>query len=268
MAGGATIIDHLLPGTVDRLLELGAHRIGLPEDTVSLTAYGWVPRFPATGYMITCGRPLIDWVVREHVLRERRITVLEDTTVLGLCGGAGQVTGARVQTAGAPETRLEADLVVNATGRASGLRRWLAELGAPPIAEDIVDTGIAYATRIYRAPRRFPPVVLYADHRVALPGRNGALLPIEDGRWIVTLSGTRGGEPPTDEEGFLDFARNIRHPLISELIAAAEPITPIRGPAAPSTGGCGWTGRLTAGRRAWWRSATPSRRSTRCTGTE
>lgn len=229
MSGGAAVIDELLPGTVDRLLGAGAYRIGLPEGTVSLTAYGWQHRFPAAGYMVTCGRPLLDWVVREQVLRDPRVTVLEDTAVIGLCGDPGKVTGARVQPAGSSGVELDADLVVNATGRGSPLRCWLAELGAPPVEEDIVDSGIAYATRVFRAPRRFPPVVLYADHRVPRPGQNGALLPIEDGRWIVTLSGTRGGEPSTDEDGFLAFARGIRHPLIAELIATAGPLTPVHG---------------------------------------
>jgi 2-polyprenyl-6-methoxyphenol hydroxylase-like FAD-dependent oxidoreductase len=229
MSGGAAVLDELLPGTIDRLLRAGAYRIGLPEDAVSLTAYGWNHRFPASGYMITCSRPLIDWVVREQVLADPKVTVLADTAVMGLRGTASRVTGARVQTVGSAETALDADIVVNATGRGSALRRWLAEIGAPPVDEDIVDSGIAYATRVYRPARQFPPVVLYADHRVPRPGQNGALLPVEGNRWMVTLSGTRGGEPPTDEDGFLAFARGIRHSLIAELIGTAEPLTPVRG---------------------------------------
>lgn len=229
MSGGAAVVEELAPGTQERLLAAGALKIGLPEDAVSLTAYGWQHRFPAAGYMITCSRPLLDWVVRDQVLRDPRITVMENTAVTGVCGDAGKITGARVQPEGGAEAQLDADLVINATGRGSPLRGWLAGLAAQPLAEDVVDSGIAYATRIYRAPYRFPPVVLYADHRVPRPGRNGALIPIEDNRWIVTLSGTRGGEPPTDEAGFMAFARDIRHPLIAELIASAQPLTPIRG---------------------------------------
>jgi 2-polyprenyl-6-methoxyphenol hydroxylase-like FAD-dependent oxidoreductase len=229
MAGGARLIDRLLPGTVDRLLALGSHRIGLPSGAVSLTAYGWLRRFPAAGFMITCSRPLIDWVVREQVLADPRITVREGTAVTGLAGSATAVTGARVRPDGGLEHELPADFVVDATGRGSRLNGWLAGLGAPPVAEDVVDTGMAYATRVFRAPREFPPVVLYADHREPRPGQNGALLPIEGGRWIVTLSGTRGGEPPTDEAGYRAFAEGIRHPLIAELIADAEPLTEVRG---------------------------------------
>ena len=229
MSGGAAVLDELLPGTTDQLLRAGAYRIGLPEDAISLTAYGWTHRFPAAGYMITCSRPLIDWVVRQQVLADPKVAVLEDTAVIGLRGTASRVTGARVQTVGSAETTLDADIVVNATGRGSALGRWLREIGAPPVEEDVVDSGIAYATRVYQATRPFPPVVLYADHRVPRPGQNGALLPVEGNRWMVTLSGTRGGEPPTDEDGYLAFARGIRHPLIAELISSAVPLTPVRG---------------------------------------
>ena len=47
-------------------------------------------------------------------------------------------------------------------------------------------------------------------------------MPIEGGRWIVTLSGTRGGEPATDEDGFLDFARGLRDPVVARLIESAD----------------------------------------------
>jgi hypothetical protein len=33
---------------------------------------------------------------------------------------------------------------------------------------------------------------------------------------------------PTDEAGFLEFARGLRHPIIADLLATARPLTPIR----------------------------------------
>jgi flavin-dependent dehydrogenase len=144
------------------------------------------------------------------------------------------VAGVRVAGPGAAgEESVDADVVVDATGRGSRLRQWLEPLGVAAPEEETVDSGITYATRIYRAPRRaaakFPMVSVYADFRERRPGRSGLVLPIEDGQWIVTLSGTRGGEPPTDEEGFVAFARGLRHPVVGELIVAAEPLTPVRG---------------------------------------
>ncbi|HEY0699470.1 MAG TPA: FAD-dependent oxidoreductase, partial [Micromonospora sp.] len=232
-SGGARIIESLLPGTTERWLAAGARRIGVHQDMVSLTAHGWQHRFPGTQFMISCSRALLDWVVRDQVLRDPRIVLRPETEAVQLCGDAGRVTGVRVQSHGAGHPhRLDADLVVDATGRGSPLERWLAGLGVPAPEVDRVDPGIVYATRIFRAPydmaTGFPLVSVYADHRSGEPGRNGVVLPIEDGRWMVTLSGTRGDEPGADEDQFVAFARGLRHPVVADLIAGAEPLTPVR----------------------------------------
>jgi 2-polyprenyl-6-methoxyphenol hydroxylase-like FAD-dependent oxidoreductase len=55
------------------------------------------------------------------------------------------------------------------------------------------------------------------------------VFPVEGGRWLVSLVGGDGDYPPTDDAGFLAFARSLRSPALYEAIAAAEPLTPIAG---------------------------------------
>ena len=55
--------------------------------------------------------------------------------------------------------------------------------------------------------------------------RGGVALAMEGDRWMVTLFGMLGEHPPTDEAGFLDFARSLPAPDVHEVIAHAEPIT-------------------------------------------
>ncbi|TDC80025.1 FAD-dependent oxidoreductase [Actinomadura sp. 7K507] len=231
-SGGARAMDSVLPETTARLLAAGAHHVGVPQQMVTLTAMGWQHRFPATEYIIGASRALIDWVVRDQALAEPGVALLDDAEVVEVCGGPGRVTGVRVRRRDDGSTALiGADLVVDATGRGSRLKSWTAGTGAvPAVEEEIVDTGLGYATRVYRAPAGavdFPIVALYADYRRPVPGRNGLLLPIEDGRWIVTLSGTRGASPATDEGEFDAFVRSLRHPVIAELLALAEPVSPV-----------------------------------------
>ncbi len=232
-SGGARAIDSVLPGTVKQLIAEGAHRLYLPRDVVWLTPHGWQHRFSGSQFMVTCSRALLDWVVRRQALAEPKITVRQETEVLGLLGGAGQVTGVRLRDRSGESTELAADLVVDAGGRASALRRWLPELGLDQVEEDVVDSGIAYATRVFKAPapvaQGFPMVNIAAAPGLGKPGQNGALVPIEDGKWLVTLAGTRGGEPPTDDDSFLDFARGLRHPVLADLLERAEPLGPVKG---------------------------------------
>jgi hypothetical protein len=54
-------------------------------------------------------------------------------------------------------------------------------------------------------------------------------VPSEGGRWLVTLAGYGRDYPPTDEAGFLAFARSLRSPVVYDAIASAEPLGPISG---------------------------------------
>ncbi|MEV6635659.1 enterotoxin [Actinoplanes sp. NPDC051470] len=224
MSSGARIVDDLLPGTVDAWIAAGAHRLGLPHGYVMLLPQGWLPRRPTGEYVISCSRALLDHVLRQRVLARPNVRIMDGTTVDGLTGDARRVSGARTQ-----ETILNGDLVVDATGRGSRLTHWLGELGVPEVPQQVVDSGLRYATRLFRAPAGdFPIVNIQADPTLGRPGQTAALMPIEDGRWLVTLSGTRGGEPPAGEDEFVAFARAMRHPIVGDLIAGAEPLGPVR----------------------------------------
>ncbi|MCX2950003.1 NAD(P)/FAD-dependent oxidoreductase [Lentzea sp. NEAU-D7] len=234
MSGGARAIEALLPGTLDALFAAGAHRIGVPNDLVSLSAQGWVPRFPEMQFIVSCSRGLLDWVVRSQALRDNKISVLTGTEPVSLLGDRDAVTGVLVEDRISREQiSLEADLVLDATGRASRLPAWLEDFGLPAVHSESVDSGLAYATRIFQAPPTaasgFPIVNVQANPRDPFPGRTATLLPIEDGKWLVTLSGTRGGEPSTDESEFVSFAGSVRNPVVGELIAEAEPLSPVYG---------------------------------------
>jgi 2-polyprenyl-6-methoxyphenol hydroxylase-like FAD-dependent oxidoreductase len=197
MSGGARTVEALVPGTLERLAAAGAHRIGLPDGYVMLMPQGWLPRWTTDQYVISCTRALLDQVVRQAVFAMPGVRLREDTEVTGLTGDAAQVTGVQVRdrkTGAAAE--LPADFVVDATGRGSRARDWLAALGLPSVREDVVDSGLMYATRLFRAPgtagEGFPVVNVQADPDSGGPGQTAALMPVEGGRWLVTAFGGGG----------------------------------------------------------------------------
>jgi 2-polyprenyl-6-methoxyphenol hydroxylase-like FAD-dependent oxidoreductase len=126
---------------------------------------------------------------------------------------------------------LEADLVVDASGRTSRAPQWLVELGYPAPRETIINSFLGYASRIYEAPS--PDVrdwkALFFQARPPNGTRAGVLFPVEGGQWHVTLIGVGRDYPPTDEAGFLAFARTLPSPLLAAAIAAARPMTRITG---------------------------------------
>ncbi|MFI9586220.1 FAD-dependent oxidoreductase [Streptomyces sp. NPDC052236] len=229
-SGGARACEALLPGITDRWLAAGARRVALPTGLVSMSAQGWFRRWPEMQYVIACSRDLLDSVVREEVIGHSRVTVLPRTELLGLLGGAARVTGVRVRSEDGGERVIGADLVVDASGRGSRAPEWLRSLGVAKVDEAKVDSGLAYASRIFRAPQgteNYPIVNVQADPGEPRPGQTATIMPIEGRRWLVTLSGTRGGQPTSAVDAFEDFARGVRHPVVGELIAHAEPLTDV-----------------------------------------
>jgi flavin-dependent dehydrogenase len=231
-SGGAKAIEALLPGTLAELRAHGARRIPLTRGMVAYSPAGWYRRWDESHYAIACSRDLLDHVVRRQVTAGgEAVTVRQGTEVLGLEGGAASVTGVRVRTAAGGEETLTADLVVDAGGRSSRTSHWLAELGLPGPAVREVDSGLVYASRLYQAPPKTPeewPIInVQADPRGPGPARGGVIQPIEGNQWVVTLSGTRGGEPPRDSAGFEAFARQLRHPLVADALTHATPLTDV-----------------------------------------
>ncbi|MFF3753172.1 FAD-dependent oxidoreductase [Streptomyces sp. NPDC002018] len=234
LEGGQRALDELLPGIVSELREHGAPRVGLPGDLVQWQSGRYYRRTAATAHLLTGTRPLLEWLVRRRVLAEGRITVLEGTEVVGLLGDSTRVRGVQVRERGAESRHdvrhLAADLVVDASGRGSRAPDWLASIGAEPPHEETLDTGLAYATRLYRRDDED------ADDGDCLgyyfiPGsgeaRGGVALPVEGGLHLVTLSGLRGTEPPSDEEAFTEFAARLPHPVLHDWLSRARPESPV-----------------------------------------
>ncbi|WP_435813479.1 NAD(P)/FAD-dependent oxidoreductase [Streptomyces zhihengii] len=248
-SGGARAMEKLVPGVTQQWLDAGAHRIPLPTGMVSYSPAGWYRRWAQEShFLIGASRDLLDWGVRARVLQHSNVTV-EQAELLSLTGTPQRVTGLLARTADGTERHFAADLVVDATGRASRAPDWLRQLGAPAVREETVDAGVVYASRIYQAPAGIDqPIVIniQADPRSGTPGQVATIIPVEGQRWIVALSGTRGGEPTDDPDSYLAFARGVRHPLVGNVLAHAEPLSDIA------------VTRSTINRRRYWeRSHTP-----------
>ncbi|MGW3955649.1 FAD-dependent oxidoreductase [Streptomyces sp. NPDC004752] len=228
-SGGARALERLVPGATERLRAAGVTRLPVTTDMVVLSPHGWFRRWSQSAFLLPAGRDLLDWVVRARILADPRIELVERAEALGPVGTDTAVTGVLIRDRDGAERTLPAGLVVDATGRGSRAPQWLASLGLPAPERREVNPGLAYATRLFRAPRQarngFPIVNVQADPRDRRLGRGGVLMPIEDGKWMVTLHGCRGQEPTADAADFLRYARTeLRHPVIAELLARAEPL--------------------------------------------
>jgi 2-polyprenyl-6-methoxyphenol hydroxylase-like FAD-dependent oxidoreductase len=237
---GRRSVERLFPGLTEELVRAGAEPLDSTKDVALLSPHGWNVRFPSDLLMLASTRDLIDWGVRRRVAALPNVRIHQGADVTGLIPGPGDracVAGARLRsrTADAEGDRIEAelgaDLVVVANGRNSRLPEWLTALGYEPPEETLVNSFQGYASRFYRPPAEFESDWKVLFIQQAPPGDpcGGVLAPVEGGRWLVSLMGGDGHHPPTDEAGFLAFARGLRNPALYNAIARAEPLTPIAG---------------------------------------
>ncbi|WP_369182043.1 NAD(P)-binding protein [Streptomyces sp. Y1] len=259
LEAGHRALEELMPGIKHRLTQAGAEPVAVSGDLRWLSAAGWMADYPARMAFLSCTRPVLDHAVLERVRTERSIEFLEGTEVVGLLGSAGAVTGVRVRARGGAggtaadpadgeraegraaegaggaergEVReIPADLVVDAAGRTTATAAWLAELGCPPVPEERVDAGVAYSSRLFHRPAGadLGCKAVYLQTKAPHAGRMGVLLPVEGGRWIVSLAGMRGAEPAPGEAGFAEHLDGLRDPSLREALRSAEPASEVRG---------------------------------------
>lgn len=231
LEGGQAALESLLPGFLPELRASGAPRVGLPSDMVLWQTGRWLRRLPSTTHIYTGSRAQLEEQVRRRVLANPRISAVEGTEVVGLAGNAARVRGVllreRSGDARGEQRTLEADLVVDASGGGTKAPQWLTAIGAEAPYEETIDTGLAYASRVYRGRSG----VLDGDTvgYYVYPGptqlHGGGALPLEDGTHLVIVSGLRGDEPPTGDAEFATYTRKLPHPLLHRWLDEAEPLS-------------------------------------------
>jgi 2-polyprenyl-6-methoxyphenol hydroxylase-like FAD-dependent oxidoreductase len=235
LARGQLVLESLFPGLAAELGQEGAVTLETPLDILALTPAGWAQRYRSGLNVLSCSRELLEFHVRGRLRLSPVVSFLEETEVTDLVAGADlmSIAGVRLRHRNAPEgpdDEIRADLVVDASGRDSRAPQWLTAIGYESPEETKITPFTGYASRYYE-----PATGFVADWKVLFllpsPGstRGGVLFPIEGGRWMVTLMGMARDYPPTDEAGFLEFARSLRSPILHNVIRAARPLSSIHG---------------------------------------
>jgi len=223
--GGLTALEELLPGLTDQLAAGGATSGDIGAQVGWFVGGGWLARAHAGGLGIGCTRPFLEHHVRARVAALPGVSLLDGVQVDGLLTrrepDGARVSGVRLATG----AEVPADLVVDASGRASALPRWLGELGYEAPSEERVHCNMAYLTRrwLLRAGALEGDVVTVIATGAA--PHFGVAIAQEDGSHVVTLGGLLGAAPARNDEAYLEFAANLPDPRIGRALAGAQPVT-------------------------------------------
>ncbi len=226
LAGGQKALEQLFPGFGDDLAKSGAVPIRAGRDVV-WERPGYDP-FPVRdlGFDVSSmSRPLLERLCRRRLGAARNVAIRPRSRVTGIVASPDRRGVAAVvieHGSGLPE-RLPADLVIDASGRAGPTLAFFDAVGSPRPDETEIGIDIGYATGIFVIPDPAPEWK-GLSHLPAPPKefRGGLILPIEGRRWIVSIGGRHGDNPPDDLNGFLAFTETFRTPTFHDAIARAK----------------------------------------------
>lgn len=230
LARGVHIMEELFPGITQQLLDHGVPRGDL-SGSCRWYAQGYRLK-QQHGDLITLGvlRPELEWHIRERVQQIPNVVFVEEHDILGLTTTAdnSRVTGARVQAHGeSTDTVIDADLVVDATGRGSRTPVWLEQLGYAKPEEERKKIDLVYVTQHFRLrPGADPFQGDVAINQIAHPGlpRGNVFFKTDGGRLELTTYGLLGDHPPTDQAGLYEWIRSLGAKDVYETLRYADPV--------------------------------------------
>ena len=218
---GLRSAEALLPGLHDDLLAVGASAFdsgAMPW----LGEYGWMPTWLPSYELVSVTRPLLEHVVRQRVQAFPLVDMRDGVraTELRRSGGGWQV----ITEDG---TVVEADLVIDASGRSSRIPHWLADLGVIVPEPERLDAHLGYACRLYRAAGPPPLETGVVIAGTPVTGRGAIAIPVENENWLVIAGGHGAHRPSRDPDEFSAYLAALPDSAVADAAAALQPVSDI-----------------------------------------
>ncbi|MEV7196995.1 FAD-dependent monooxygenase [Streptomyces sp. NPDC093510] len=222
LARGGDVLEKLFPGLRAELADLGAPVFDYGERINFLLPTGYAPAARVGVAVQTFTRDELERRLRQRVSALPSVRVLASTRCETVTGSApGRLDRVRYRTEGADEpVEVTADLVVDSSGRTTSVDRWLTEARLPPSAKTVIKAKITYTSACYERPPQDRQDFDVAYQMAFAPDvtRGGVVLAVEHHRWMCSLFGVDEHVPPTDDDGYLDFAHTLGNPRLAEQI--------------------------------------------------
>lgn len=222
MSRGAQEFDHLFPGLLDDMVDAGVPKVEDRPDFIHFGAAGHVLHVsrtldePFAAYIPS--RPFLEWQIRRRATAPANVELVRASVNEPVLEG-GRVTAV---TLDGGET-VEADLVIDATGRGTRLPVWLQKWGYRRPDEVTVDVGISYATLRVRIPDGLQEKIVVAGASREQPLGLGMLF-YEDGIWTLTTFGVARVDAPKDFDEMCALADEILPGHIAAAIRSGQPV--------------------------------------------
>ena len=234
LAGGLKALTEIYPDFDRDLADAGAVSVNVPGD-IRYEKPG-VAELPQRDFgipMLSASRPLIELVLRRRTLAAGNVLLWSNCRVrefLSTGQDAAAVQAVQFDTRTGPTRTLNADLVIDASGRGALTLAFLRTLGWEPPPTTMIGVDITYSTAIVAIPSH-----LALNWKVALTlpdppyqPLNAVLLPAEGNRWMVSVA-DRGITGRIDNwDAFLDALGRLTTTTLRDALQHAQPPAAIR----------------------------------------
>jgi 2-polyprenyl-6-methoxyphenol hydroxylase-like FAD-dependent oxidoreductase len=224
LAGGCRAMEALLPGLIEDMRAAGAVEVLTGwSNRVERPGYDPFPRRDLGFASFSLSRPLLELCIRRRVQRFPNILLQSDATVERLLLHEGGAHPAVVLRDGQV---LNADFVVDASGRGELTLRALAAFGFERPRETTIGVDMNYASASFEIPadasHDWKSVVMLP--KAPESSRHLLMSTIERQRWLCVI-GWRGAEQaPTDRETYVEWTRTLRTQTCYQAIRDARMI--------------------------------------------
>ena len=233
LAGGLQALDRIFPKFKRDLTAAGGVPVTFARDVqFERPDVGALPKRDFQIAALCATRPLIELVLRRQAEAISNITLRPAARVIGIVPAADDagVRGVRVVYGSGCSETLDADLVVDASGRGAPTLTLFDTLGwaRPQTTEIGVD--ITYSTAVVEIPSdvtaAWKAVLTLPDPpHIAL---HAVMLPTEDGRWIITIADHSATVCIDTWDAFLEASRSLITPTVYNALRYAQPPASIR----------------------------------------
>ena len=232
LAGGLQALQSLFPNFEHDLEHAGAVQLRAGKG-IRQERPGFDP-FPSRDLGFDnffMSRALLEAVTRRRVLENPNIEIRTRcrATEIVASPDTRRVEAVRYDGEDGGADTIDADFVVEATGRGGLTLQLLDRLGLEKPEETEIGIDQAYSTIIVERPQNretsWEGVMVLPSAPAS--SRGGFVFPIEKQQWILSIGGNHGDVPPGDREGFLDFVKSLRTSTIYDAVKNARPTADI-----------------------------------------
>jgi 2-polyprenyl-6-methoxyphenol hydroxylase-like FAD-dependent oxidoreductase len=208
---GLDTIEHMAPGFTSRLINAGGISANMGRDWRTTLQSGTLIRGASRLDFISASRQLIEHTLRSIIDQNPNVTILDNARVDTVALSKSSPPSIQYTRRAQCSTISDIDLLVDASGRGSRIKKWLHENGFEAASEVVTQTGLGYASCRFRDISLPPGDAGWSCmYRAPDIPYGGVIMPVENGEYVVTLSGLNDNDPPSDMDGFINFSGKLQ----------------------------------------------------------